>query len=429
MKFLILGINYAPEMIGIAVYTTGLAERLAEEGHEVQVVTALPYYPAWKVSEGWSKYKYKTETPKPNLRVTHCPLYVPAVPTGIKRLVHHATFALTALPIMLRHAFAQKPDVVFVAAPSLISAPVGTLAARLSGAASWLHVQDFEVEAAFATGLIKEKSRMGRLAKRFERAVMRRFDRVSSISRPMLQKLLEKGIRPSQIFELRNWGDLSAITPVDDRAPLRARFGIDTPHVALYSGNLANKQGLEIIPQVAERLKHRTDLTFAICGDGPMKDRLQADAADLPNVRFYPLQPKEKLSDLLGMADVHLLPQIAGAADLVLPSKLTNMLASGRPVVATALPGTALADEVEGCGLTVDPGDPDGMANAIGELLDNSSNRIEFGSTARIRAEDRWDDSRILNRFAEEAACLIGKENVTFENEYSHTSQPDARRT
>ena len=160
-----------------------------------------------------------------------------------------------------------------------------------------------------------------------------------------------------------------------------------------------------------------------------MKDRLQADAADLPNVRFYPLQPKEKLSDLLGMADVHLLPQIAGAADLVLPSKLTNMLASGRPVVATALPGTALADEVEGCGLTVDPGDPDGMANAIGELLDNSSNRIEFGSTARIRAEDRWDDSRILNRFAEEAACLIGKENVTFENEYSHTSQPDARRT
>ena len=60
MKFLILGINYAPEMIGIAVYTTGLAERLAEEGHEVQVVTALPYYPAWKVSEVWSKYKYKT---------------------------------------------------------------------------------------------------------------------------------------------------------------------------------------------------------------------------------------------------------------------------------------------------------------------------------------------------------------------------------
>lgn len=427
MKFLILGINYAPEMIGIAVYTTGLAERLAEEGHEVQVVTALPYYPAWKVSEGWSKYKYKTETPKPNLRVTHCPLYVPAVPTGIKRLVHHATFALTALPIMLRHAFAQKPDVVFVAAPSLISAPVGTLAARLSGAASWLHVQDFEVEAAFATGLIKEKSRMGRLAKRFERAVMRRFDRVSSISRPMLQKLLEKGIRPSQIFELRNWGDLSAITPVDDRAPLRARFGIDTPHVALYSGNLANKQGLEIIPQVAERLKHRTDLTFAICGDGPMKDRLQADAADLPNVRFYPLQPKEKLSDLLGMADVHLLPQIAGAAELVLPSKLTNMLASGRPVVATALSGTALADEVEGCGLTVDPGDSDGMANAISVLLEDDTARATFGTAARTRAVDRWDGDRILGRFAEEAGKLIGQEGRAVTAEFSTSTSQSAR--
>ncbi len=100
----------------------------------------------------------------------------------------------------------------------------------------------------------------------------------------------------------------------------------------------------------------------------------------------------------MGLATIHLLPQLAGAADLVLPSKLTNMLASGRPVVATAAPGTGLAREVEGCGLVVEPGSAEAMARGITALVANRPLWEALARAARLRAEERWAKSKILER-------------------------------
>jgi colanic acid biosynthesis glycosyl transferase WcaI len=138
---------------------------------------------------------------------------------------------------------------------------------------------------------------------------------------------------------------------------------------------------------------------FVVCGNGANRARLMAAADGLDNIRFFDLQPVQRLSDLLGLATVHLLPQIAEAADLVLPSKLTNMLASGRPIIATALANTGLAHEVEGCGLTTEPGDAAAFADAITHTLDNPGMRQRFGEEARRRAEDRWSKDNILGRF------------------------------
>lgn len=410
MRIMIVGINYAPEIISIAVYSTGLAEYLARNGHQVEVVTAVPYFPAWRVFDGWRGLRWRRETPAPGLRVTHCPIYVPAKPSGAKRILHYATFALSALPIALMAAIRRPPDVVFVVAPSLVSAPVGLIAARLSGAKTWLHVQDFEVEAAFATGLLRGDSRIGRLAVAFESWVLRRFDRVSSISGPMVARAESKGVAAPRTFELRNWADLGRVKPQTTPSPLRAEMGITTPYVALYSGNLANKQGLDIIPAIARALAHRDDLTFVVCGDGPMRAQLVAAAEGLANVRFFPLQPVEKLNDLMALADVHLLPQIAGAADLMLPSKLTNMLASGRPVVATADQGTALWDEVQGVGLLTPPGDHVAAAAAIERLLSDDALRAQMGQAARQRALENWDMTAILGRFQRELEQVIAKD-------------------
>ena len=101
MRLLIIGINYAPEIISTAVYTTGLAEELTQQGDEVRVVTALPYYPTWKVFEGWRGLRWRRETSYSGVRITHCPLYVPTKPTGKKRILHHTSFALSALPVAL----------------------------------------------------------------------------------------------------------------------------------------------------------------------------------------------------------------------------------------------------------------------------------------------------------------------------------------
>lgn len=401
MKILVIGINYSPEIISTAVYTGGLAEWMVQRGHDVRVITAQPYYPDWKVFDGYPRLAYKTHQPSASLKVTHCPHYVPAKPSGIKRVLHHASFAASALPRALWHSLRQRPDVVLVVAPSIISAPVGWLSARLGGAKAWLHIQDFEVEAAFATGLLPATGRFADLARAFERWCLARFDLVSSISKPMLKKLSAKSVPDERIYEFRNWADLSRVTPMDAPFPLKEQLGITTQYVALYSGNIANKQGLEIIPEAARMMADRNDLTFAIFGAGPALEDLKFQAKGLKNIRFFPLQPKERLSELLSMADVHLLPQIAGAADLVLPSKLTNMLASGRPVIATADPGTALVEEIEGAGLATPPGDARALVNALGDLLENEQLRTKMGATARSRALECWDGDSILARLEE----------------------------
>lgn len=396
LKILIVGLNYAPEMVGIAVYTSGLAEALVRRGHIVEVVAGKPYYPSWSVPEaflgGWQRKS--VENGVALTRVAH---YVPKHPSGAKRLLHHFTFALSSLVPALFAARRLRPDIVLTVAPSLIAAPVAKLAAAISGAKCWLHIQDFEVEAAMATGLISKNNASARAARWFELKVLSLFDRVSSISPAMCRKLIEKGVSSVHVTEFRNWADVAAIRPLQTMSPYRAAWGINVPHVVLYSGNIANKQGIEIVVAAARRLQHRKDLMFVVCGEGPNRANLEAQAADLDSVQFRDLQPTERLGDLLGMASVHLLPQLAGAADLVLPSKLTNMLASGRPVVATAHAGTGLAGEVEGCGLIVAPGDDAAFAAAIERLIDDSTARIRLGAAARRRAEERWEREAIIS--------------------------------
>ena len=409
MKVLVVGINYDPEIISTAVYTSGMVEFLSKAGHRVQVITALPYYPAWKIMQGWPRFSYRFRTAECGAKIVHCPLYVPTMPSGLKRILHHVSFAITALPIAILRAATFRPDVVLVVAPSLISAPVAKVAALISGSKTWLHIQDFEVEAAFATGLLQEKSLFGRLAARFERWQLARFDKVSTISPQMIAKLLEKGVARQRVYEFRNWANIAKISPLSGPSPLRAELGITSKHVVLYSGNLANKQGLEIIPEIAAHMAHRSDITFAICGDGPMKETLMALSKPYSAIRFFPLQPVEKLSALLGIADVHLLPQIASAADLVLPSKLTNMLASGRPILATAQHGTALANEVGNAGIVVAPGDAAAAAAGIEAVLDNSAQAGVMGKNARARALANWDSVAILARFEAELCALVAQ--------------------
>jgi colanic acid biosynthesis glycosyl transferase WcaI len=290
---------------------------------------------------------------------------------------------------MLWSAMTNRPDVVIAIAPSIIAAPVARLAAMLSGAKAWLHVQDFELEAAMATGLVREGMPAG-LAKQCERLVLRSFDRVTSISAKMCEHLINKGVEPDKVSEVRNWAAIDDIRPLGRPSNYRERWSIETPHVALYSGNIANKQGVEVIVAAARLLRDRGDLTFVICGEGPNRAKLEEVAHGLTNIRFFDLQPVEHLGELLGLATVHLLPQLASAADLVLPSKLGNMMASGVPIVATAAPGTGLAAEVEGCGLVVPPGNAGALAGAIEQLLDGGHLREISGKMGLARARSRF---------------------------------------
>lgn len=407
MRILIHGINFSPELTGIGKYTGEMAEWMAEHGHEVRVVTALPYYPQWRVGQGYHAWQFRHERIK-QVDVYRCPLWVPAQPSGMKRVLHLASFALSSFPVMLWQIF-WRPDVVLVIEPPLFCAPQAYLVAKLSGARAWLHIQDYEVDAAFDLDLLKGKM-LRRIVAACERWLMRRFDRVSTISQRMADRALDKGVESERLILFPNWVDVEAISPNQEQGSgsYRIELGIAADAVvALYSGNMGGKQGLEILAQAAVLLRDAPNVLFVLCGNGAGRADLTALCGSLPNVRFMDLQPQERLSELLAMADIHLLPQRANAAGLVMPSKLTGMMASGRPVVATAHKGTELACVVAGCGLVVEPEQPQAFADAIQQLAVDASLRDTLGTAGRKYAVANLDRDRILNDFESELCALL----------------------
>jgi colanic acid biosynthesis glycosyl transferase WcaI len=168
--------------------------------------------------------------------------------------------------------------------------------------------------------------------------------------------------------------------------------------VVLYSGTLGGKQGLMVIPAAASLLAARKDIVFVVCGDGVMKPQVQSASANLSNVLFLPLQPFERLGDLLCTADIHLLSQGRRAEDLVLPSKLSGMLASGRPVISTCLRGTELGAIVSKCGIVVPPQDGAALAEGICRLADDAELRAMLGRCARAYAEANFERDKVLGR-------------------------------
>ena len=339
MRILLVGINYAPDLIGVAKYNTELCEGLASFGHEVRVVTAPPYYPEWQVPRDYRGWSYRQETIN-GISVTRSPIYVPGRPTGAKRLLHHASFALISLWPVLSSALRWRPDVVFSVAPSLMSAAFSAWIARRIGAPSWLHLQDFEIDAAFDLGLLANKRlRVPMVA--IEQKILRSFDRVSTISPQMRERLKSKGVDAERVCEVRNWTNTRQIAPAKMVSRFRKeQLGLDEKHfVCLYSGTMSNKQGLDLIIDAARALDSAdSNIRFVLCGEGPRRPRLQRMADGLANVQFLGLQTEESFAELLNAVDLHLVPQKAEATDLVLPSKLGGILASGRPVIVMAKP-------------------------------------------------------------------------------------------
>jgi len=410
MKILIYGINYAPELTGIGKYTGEMCEWLAGQGQEVTVITAPPYYPEWKIHQGYRGWWYRKEMVA-GVRVVRCPLYVPARATGIKRILHLLSFAVSSKFVAFWLGLTWRPDIVWVAAPAIVCAPAAWLAARLAGAKAWLHILDFEVDAAFDLGLVRSGI-LRRMVKGIEGFLMRRFDRVSTISGMMLKRVVDKGVPPDRTVLFPNWVDISEIHPLEGPSPLKKTLGIaEDVRVALCAGNMGEKQGLETLIDAARLLEGRKDCLFVLCGDGAARPRLEAAARGLSNVRFIPLQPKERLNELLNMADIHLLPQRAEIGDLVMPSRLTGMFASGRPVVAMASQGTQVAKIVPGHGIVVEAGEARAFADAICRLLDNEPERKKLGQGGRIYAESQLGKERLLRHFQGEAFDLARRQS------------------
>jgi len=398
MKVLLYGINYSPELTGIGKYSGEQARWLAVQGHQVRVVTAPPYYPQWQVGEGYSPWRFRTELDA-GVTVIRCPLYVPRQPTAMTRLLHLMSFSASSCVAVLGQ-LRWKPDLVILVVPTLFCAPQALLLAKLSGARSVLHVQDYEVDAMLGLG-IGGGSLLRRLALGVERWLLRRFDRVSTISSGMLHKARGKGVYSQRLMFFPNWSETARFRDVPRDRALLQRLGVPPgTKVLLYSGNLGEKQGLELILDVAQAHAQRTEWVFLIVGQGTGKARLleRVQRDGLRNVLFAPVQAYEDLPALLASADVHLVIQKRGVADAVLPSKLTNILAVGGNAIITADPDTTLGrlcEEHQGIAVLIEPESVTALSTGIERALAMPTRN----EVALNYAKEFLDKERILQRF------------------------------
>lgn len=401
MKILVYGINYSPELTGIGKYTGEMVAWMAQEGHEVRVITAPPYYPQWQVGEPYSAWRYRRE--EGAATVWRCPLYVPKQPSMLKRLLHLGSFALSSFfPLMAQRHW--KPDRIIGVVPTLFCTPGMRLLAKLSGARTLLHIQDYEVDAMLGLGMAGngKGGAMAKLAGRFERSGLHNVDNVSTISRSMMNKAQEKGVPAEKVIFFPNWSEVARFRDVSPTqvAVLREQLGLPADRkLILYSGNIGEKQGLENVVAAAEALQDQPWL-FVIVGQGGGKARLEKLVAErgLRNVRFFPLQSYDALPALLKMADCHLVIQRRGAADAVLPSKLTNILAVGGNAVITAEAHTELGQLCRahpGIAMCVEPESVPALVGGIEQALAMPCHNLIAGAYA----ERTLEKNSVLKQF------------------------------
>ncbi len=409
MKLLIYGLNYSPELTGSGKYTGEMAEWFSQQNAGVRVVTAPPYYPEWKIAPGYSGWRYRKQAIN-GVDIIRCPLYVPAQPSTITRLLHLASFAFSSFWALF-FCLKWRPDVIITIAPTVFVAPTALLFGVVTRAKTLIHIQDYEVGAMFGLGMMNQGI-VGKLALKVESWIFRHFDRVSTISSKMIQLAENKGVNPDRILYLPNWVDTSFVTPQSDGNGYRSKWGFTASHhVLMYSGNIGRKQGLEIIVEAASAFKDNDHVQFVIIGQGAYRTELECLARNsgLTNIHFKDLVPYEDLPQLLAAADIHLVVQKKGAADVVLPSKLTSILSAGGNALITAEKDTELGLLVEkhpGIAELVEPENLNAFLAGINRLLKKDTKKTN--KVARAYAVNYLAKDAILFRFYDELRELCG---------------------
>lgn len=402
MHLLVMGINYAPEPISVAPFTTGLCEHLVEQGHRVSVITAFPYYPQWRTYDGYRGllYKYERINGVDVRRVIH---FVPSEPKKLaQRLIHDITFSFNA---MLAIPPVGSLDGIFCSSPPPFMPTVAWLASRLHGVPFAMQLTDLATDAATSLGMLNREGWLVRWAHALENLNYERAAGISVLCSGFRDKLIRRGVPAEKIGIVPTWADTETIRPLPRENDFRRRNGLAVDDfVMLHAGNMGLKQGLHTVVEAA-RLSEAsyTRAKWLLVGDGEERRRLQESAAacGLSALRFLPLQPAETFPYMLAAADVLLLVQRADVTDSVIPSKLLTYMAAGRPIVASVNKDSEVARRIQegDCGLIVPPEDPHSLVDAIQYLRAAGVEAQRLGHNGRVYVEERFGKRTVLGLY------------------------------
>lgn len=398
MNITILSINFYPELIGIGVYNTEMCEYLVEQGHKVTMITAFPYYPQWKIPPEYKKNFLLLEWYK-GIEIKRSYVYVPKTVSAKNRILHELSFIISSFFQLL---FSKKPDVLVTISPPLGLGLTSYLISRIKKIPFVFHVQDLQPDAAVNLGMLKKGSLINFLFK-IERLVYQKASLVSGISNDMVERIRSKGVDNRKTILFPNWVDINYIKPMARNNGFRDLYNLGDNFLVLYSGNMGVKQGLEVVLDVAKLSEKDKNILYVIGGDGVQRKYLEEllSKMGLNNVRFLPTQSRKTLPSMLSAADISLVIQKKSVTDIVMPSKLLGIMASGKPVIASANKHSVISKTVKNinCGIVVPPENPHALYNAILELKKDGKRRALLGKNGQEYVARHFSKEKVLRSF------------------------------
>jgi len=403
MRVIVWGINYAPEITGIAPHNVALCEFLQRYGHDVEMVTTFAYYPAWRKRPEDRHLLCRTDRIN-DVPVHRCWHFVPRRVFAWKRIVHEATFVLIST---MRILLLPRPDVYVVVSPPLLLGTAGWVVATLKRAPFIFHVQDLQPDAAVGLGMLRT-GLFTRALYWLEAFAYKHATRVSGISWEIVDAFRGKGVPDRKLILFPNAVVLPADTDIPVRGKFRAKhhFAADD-FLAVYAGNLGVKQGLDILLDAADLLGAGKKIRIVIAGDGTAREELEKEIRDRNNMSMLPLQYGTDYKELLVDADISLITQQGGSGNAFFPSKLLITLAYSCPVVTVADEESALARAVATgqCGKNILPGHAEQLANCLRKLSEDRQQLRHWGANGRAYVE-QFEQRRVLEKFLGELKSL-----------------------
>lgn len=384
MKIVVLCPHFEPDTAPTGTVMTRIVHELADLGHELHVVSALPWYADHAVAPGWSGRWIRTAT-TPWGSVTRVHPFPGADKSNLlRRAIGFLAFSVLAgIGALRAGGWFRRVDVVFAMSPPLTLGPTGWLVGRLRRAPLVFNIQDVFPDAAVRTGAITNR-RIIAAASALERFAYHRAAAVTVLSEDLRRNVAGKmtASKRERVHVITNFVDTDVIRPLDRSTTYRAELGIGDEPVVLYAGNVGFSQSLDLVVEAARRCP---DITFVVNGDGAARSTLEASAVGVANLRFAGYQPVERLPEVLASGDVHVVPLRAGLGDVSVPSKTYSSLAAGRPVVASIDADTEIPRllAAASAGVAVPPDDVDAFVDALRDLVDHPDRAAEHGRSGR----------------------------------------------
>lgn len=385
LRIVVVCPHFAPDIAPTGVVMTRIVDEWAAAGHEVHVITALPWYRRHRVEDAWRGRLWRTEhTEWGSIRRIH-PMSSRSKANIVGRAAGFVVFSLLAAFHAAHIGGRSRVDAVVAMSPPLTLGLAGWIAAKVRRTRLVFNVQDVFPDAVVATGAVRNRaliaaaSALERFTYRCSAAVVVLSDGLADNVRAKLPAALR-----SRVVVIGNFVDTVAITPQDRLTAYRRELGLGERPVVMYAGNVGFSQALDSLVDLARDMP---EVDVVINGDGAARSALRDRATGLGNVIFGDYQPAERLGEVLATADVHVVTLRAGLGAVSVPSKTYSILAAARPVVAAVDADSAIDRLVReaGGGTWVAPEDSSALAAAVRSVLADPQRAREMGESGR-----RW---------------------------------------